>query len=118
MKKKLFGFIQKFKNKVLFAAATVAGILSGGICTVTATDGFGYTGPSGTDVMDGNITLATSLGIWLGGAWLIFGIVTLVMSIRNEDNEGRNKALINIACGVVLLSIGTVLTWFGIKKSH
>lgn len=111
MKKNVLDAVCRAKNKIVLGTTAGATLLSSGLNPVMA---FGYEGPDGNKVMDGTVQLATSVGAWLGGGFLVFGVLTLILAIRNEDNEGRNKALIGIVCAVALLSVSLIFKMFGI----
>lgn len=73
---------------------------------------WGYTGMSGDGVMTGFKGTMIGAAQFLGGMWAIAAVFFLVMALRNEDNEGRNKAAINLVAGIALLSFGTILNLF------
>lgn len=79
-------------------------------------EGGGFTGytnaPDGTKVVDGTKSFMGAAGTFIGAIWVIAAVFTLVMAIRNEDNEGRNKALLNVVCGGVLCSLSLIFTLF------
>ena len=79
-----------------------------------AADSFtGYsTAPDGTKVVDGATSFIGTAGTFVGAIWVIAAVFTLVMAIRNEDNEGRNKALLNVVFGGVLCSLSLILALF------
>ena len=79
-----------------------------------AADSFtGYSNaPDGTKVVDGAKSFIGTAGTFVGAIWVIAAVFTLVMAIRNEDNEGRNKALLNVVCGGVLCSLSLILALF------
>lgn len=73
----------------------------------------GYTNaPDGAKVVDGTKSFMGTAGTFIGAIWVIAAVFTLVMAIRNEDNEGRNKALLNVVCGGVLCSLSLIFTLF------
>jgi len=73
----------------------------------------GYTNaPDGTKVVDGAKSFLGTTGTFIGAIWVIAAVFTLVMAIRNEDNEGRNKALLNVVCGGVLCSLSLIFALF------
>lgn len=73
----------------------------------------GYTNaPDGTKVVDGAKSFLGTAGTFIGAIWVIAAVFTLVMAIRNEDNEGRNKALLNVVCGGVLCSLSLIFALF------
>ena len=64
------------------------------------------------EVVDGAKSFIGTAGTFVGAIWVIAAVFTLVMAIRNEDNEGRNKALLNVVCGGVLCSLSLILALF------
>ncbi len=75
--------------------------------------GFGeYQGTNSGKIMSGVKTLFGTIGTYGGGLYAIVAIFTLVLAIRNEDNEGRNKAILNLLAAIALLSMGLVLNLF------
>lgn len=124
MKNKITGKIASIGNKITMTAGTVFGvanmILGWTMCPVRAepaagTDGgtfSDYSGASTSSVMDGAKDFLGHAGTYIGGVWAVAGALWLVMCIRNEDNEGRNKALLNVVCGALLLSFSTIIKLF------
>ena len=81
--------------------------------TMAVDDFKGYANaPDGTAVVNGAKTFIGTAGTFVGAIWVIAAVFTLVMAIRNEDNEGRNKALLNVVCGGVLCSLSLILALF------
>lgn len=62
--------------------------------------------------MEGVKNLFATIGTYGGGLYAIVAIFTLVLAIRNEDNEGRNKAILNLLAAIALLSMGVILNLF------
>lgn len=121
MKNKITGKITSIGNKITMTAGTVFGVanmvLGWTMCPVRAEDTFDdYSGASTSSVMDGAKDFLGHAGTYIGGVWAVAGALWLVMCIRNEDNEGRNKALLNVVCGALLLSFSTIIKLF-MKKS-
>ena len=102
-------------NKIAYAwsALLVASNVYAGQAYASTLNG----APSKLDakLKSGFIAIIKYVGGFVGFGILAFGIYNLVLAIRNEDSEGRNKALLNIVAGAVLTSIAAVLTVFGIK---
>lgn len=119
MKNKITGKITSIGNKITMTAGTVFGvanmILGWTMCPVRA-DFEDYKGASTTSVMDGAKNFLGHAGTYIGGVWAVAGALWLVMCIRNEDNEGRNKALLNVVCGALLLSFSTIINLFMASK--
>ena len=119
MKNKITGKITSIGNKIRMTAGTVFGVanmvLGWTMCPVRA-DFEDYKGATTVSVMDGAKDFLGHAGTYIGGVWAVAGALWLVMCIRNEDNEGRNKALLNVVCGALLLSFSTIIKLF-MKKS-
>lgn len=71
-----------------------------------------YSGTSAKQIMSGAKTLFGVIGTYGGGLYAIVAVFTLVLAIRNEDNEGRNKAILNLLAAIALLSMGVILNLF------
>lgn len=123
MKNKITGKITSIGNKITMTAGTVFGVanmvLGWTMCPVRAEPAAGtggtfsdYSGASTSSVMDGAKDFLGHAGTYIGGVWAVAGALWLVMCIRNEDNEGRNKALLNVVCGALLLSFSTIIKLF------
>ena len=123
MKNKITGKITSIGNKITMTTGTVFGvanmILGWTMCPVRAEDAGGfsdYSGATTVSVMDGAKDFLGHAGTYIGGVWAVAGALWLVMCIRNEDNEGRNKALLNVVCGALLLSFSTIIKLFMSSK--
>ena len=126
MKNKITGKITSIGNKITMTAGTVFGVanmmLGWTMCPVRAegsdSGSFGdYSGATTVSVMDGAKDFLGHAGTYIGGVWAVAGALWLVMCIRNEDNEGRNKALLNVVCGALLLSFSTIIKLFMSSKT-
>lgn len=71
-----------------------------------------YGGTSGTKIVDGIRNFYGTIGTWGGGLYAAGAIITLILAIRNEDNEGRNKAALNLVAAIALLSTGAIIKLF------
>ena len=71
-----------------------------------------YSGTNANKIMSGAKTLFGTIGTYGGGLYAIAAVFTLVLAIRNEDNEGRNKAILNLLAAIALLSMGVILNLF------
>ena len=115
MKNQITGKITGAVNKAsMFTGAWLTAGLMTLENTMAANNGFtGYANaPDGTTVVDGAKSFIGTAGTFVGAIWVIAAVFTLVMAIRNEDNEGRNKALLNVVCGGVLCSLSLILALF------
>lgn len=64
---------------------------------------------TGDTIVDGVKTFFGKVGFWGGILWAIVAIYTLVLAVRNEDNEGRNKAILNLVAAIALIATGTII---------
>ena len=98
-------------NKGAMTLTTAATVLS---MKTTALAGIftAYQGTDGNKIMEGVKNLFATIGTYGGGLYAIVAIFTLVLAIRNEDNEGRNKAILNLLAAIALLSMGVILNLF------
>lgn len=103
--------LKRTLNKGAMALTTVATVLSMN-ATVSASSFTEYTGTNSTSIMNGVKDLFATIGTYGGGLYAIVAIFTLVLAIRNEDNEGRNKAILNLLAAIALLSMGLILNLF------
>ena len=98
-------------NKGAMTLTTAATVLS--VKTTALAGSFtAYQGTDGNNIMEGVKDLFATIGTYGGGLYAIVAIFTLVLAIRNEDNEGRNKAILNLLAAIALLSMGVILNLF------
>lgn len=71
-----------------------------------------FTGTDGNQIVNGTKSLFGTIGTWGGGLYAIVAVFTLILAIRNEDNEGRNKAILNLVAAIALLSTGLIINLF------
>lgn len=71
-----------------------------------------YNGTNGTKIVNGTKELFGNIGTYGGALYAIAAVFTLILAIRNEDNEGRNKALLNLVAAIALLSTGVIIKLF------
>lgn len=93
------------------ALTTAAAVVATAVPTYAASFNE-YTGTNANKIMTGVKTLFGTIGTYGGGLYAIVAIFTLVIAIRNEDNEGRNKAILNLLAAIALLSMGVILNLF------
>ncbi len=110
-------------NALKKSTKRVAGIAAAASVMATnavyAAPGFGeFNGGnmSGDSVVKGFAKFFKVLGTYGGALYLIGAVFSLVLAVRNEDTEGRNKAILNMLAAIALLSIGGVLTFFNIAS--
>lgn len=72
----------------------------------------GYSGTDGGKIVSGTKELFGTIGTWGGGLYAVVAIFTLILAIRNEDNEGRNKAILNLVAAIALLSTSVIINLF------
>jgi len=107
--------VLKTKAKAAMSAVTTGAMVAMMNIQAFATTGGGFTAYGGTDankIMDGTKNLFGTIGTYGGGLYAIVAIFTLVLAIRNEDNEGRNKAILNLLAAIALLSMGVIINLF------
>lgn len=105
---KLKKIFKKVNKKILVATLLVTQVIT----PVIANAGYNLSADS---VIGGFIKFIKQAGLWAGIPWTGGSIFALVLSIRNEDAEGRNKAILSLVCAIALLGIGTVLSLFGLN---
>lgn len=93
---------------------TAAIAVAAGSTSVFASSFDAYSNGSinGGSIMTSLAKVVSTLGTYIGGAYLILSILTLILAIRNEDNEGRNKAILNMVAAMALFSLGAILKIF------
>lgn len=106
--------VTKVGNKLAMAGTAVATVLSTKMPVFASFEA--YNGTSSNSIMSGAVKLFSTIGTYGGGLYAIVAVFTLVLAIRNEDNEGRNKAILNLLAAIALLSMGAILTLFGLKS--
>ena len=110
--------MQNFLSKKTNGKATKAiAAASTGIATFMMTNPVyasfqAYNGTNTNQMMNGAKTFFGNVGTYGGALYGLAAIFTLVLAIRNEDNEGRNKALLNLLCAALLLSLGVIIKLF------
>ena len=103
--------VRKIDGKVIAASIVLTQscpILVGAINTSTLSN----PGTSEKKILDGVSRLFTTAGQWGGAIWAIGGAFALILSIRNEDTETRNKAILNLVAAVMLFLTGTIIKAF------
>lgn len=71
-----------------------------------------FNGTDGNKIVSGTKELFGTIGTWGGGLYAVVAVFTLILAIRNEDNEGRNKAILNLVAAIALLSTGVIINLF------
>lgn len=116
MKNSKFGAkISTAINSVKVRTAAMAATATAALLPVisnAATGMTSYTGTTSAKIVEGLRNFIGTIGTWGGGLYAIVAIFTLVLAIRNEDNEGRNKAILNLLAAIALLSMSLVINFF------
>lgn len=115
MEKRIRNVISNINLKLLGKSLAISALFMPGV--VNAAPAFGEYGSgslSGTSVVSGFAKFFSILGTYGGALYLIGSIFALILAVRNEDTEGRNKAILNMLAAIALLSVGGVITLFGI----
>lgn len=73
---------------------------------------FDFKGTDGNKIVSGTKALFGTIGTWGGGLYAVVAVFTLILAIRNEDNEGRNKAILNLVAAIALLCTGVIIDLF------
>ena len=118
MKKMIKKVISGINYKAAATSAAVASVLTP--MSVKAAPAFSEYNSgtlTGTSVVKGMANFFSIIGTYGGALYLIGSIFALVLAVRNEDTEGRNKAILNMLAAIALLSVGGVITLFGIQTS-
>lgn len=71
-----------------------------------------YSGTNGTKIVDGFKSFFGTIGTYGGAMYAAAAVFTLILAVRNEDNEGRNKAILNLVAAIGLLSTGLIINLF------
>lgn len=116
--------IATIKNKVNdFKTGLVMGVVTGanmvaGVTPVHAFDSATISINSGTtpqQAMGAVIGVILTIMRYVGVAMVIYGVYEVVMSIQNNQPEAKTKGIIMALSGVVMISIKTLLSAFGIS---
>ena len=71
-----------------------------------------YQGTNANKIMSGFKQFFGTIGTYGGGMYAVGAIFAIVLAVRNEDTEGRNKAILNFLAAIGLLSIGLIIKLF------
>lgn len=114
MNKKLQKPVNKLKG---LTTALSSAILMLPATSFAADSGFNsFTGTSGNGIVDGLKKFIGTAGTWGGGLYAAVAVFTLILAIRNEDNEGRNKAALNLVAAIALMSTAGIVNLFFTTK--
>lgn len=81
-------------------------------CLPLLTGNWGFDGTNGEKIVSGTKDLFGTIGTWGGGLYAVVAVFTLILAIRNEDNEGRNKAILNLVAAIALLCTSVIINLF------
>lgn len=109
-KEKIITNVKRTVNNAILTSSLALGAIMVPLSTYAA-----YENVTADTVTSGFIKFITKLGVWAGIPWTAGSIFTLVLSVRNEDAEGRNKAILSLVCAIALLGMGTILGLFGLS---
>lgn len=95
----------------------IAGSTAGIVTAVNLYLGQAFAIDSGVKDLTGNYksgikAVVGYIGGLIGLGIVAFAVFNLVMAVRNEDSEGRNKALLNLVAGAALTAISAILAVF------
>ena len=108
---KVINFLKNKADKAFMLAGSIA--TSAGMLMSTGFASFaGGVEDQTAKIKGGTIDLIQAVGGVLGLIWILWGIFSLIMAIRNEDSEGRNKAILNIVAGGVLTAFDVIWAFF------
>ena len=113
--KRVFSNVKNKVQKAALAVGTaVTTLMVGGPvwATTGALDSTQFSTVTGDSIVQGVSKFLGKAGFFGGLIYAAIAAFTLVLAIRNEDNEGRNKAALNLVCAIILLGFGTILTFF------
>jgi len=102
--------IRSLNAKAMGVSATVAAALTPVMAHAASFNS--YSGTDGNKIVEGVKKLFGTIGTWGGAIWLISAVFALILSIRNEDTEGRNKCILNILAAIALLSTTGIINLF------
>lgn len=112
--------IAKNTKKKVIAAGTAASLTLmtalPAMAKATNSSFTAYSGTNSNQLMSGVISFFGTIGTYGGGLYGAAAVFTLILAVRNEDNEGRNKALLNLMAAIGLLSMGVILKLFFTSK--
>lgn len=97
----------------LFAASMTAGAM---IAPISANASFsGYSGNvTGNSLVNGFASVLAKLGTYGGIMYAAGAVFALILSVRNEDTEGRNKAILNLLAAIGLISMSAIYQLVGL----
>jgi hypothetical protein len=87
------------------------------LCQAFAFDNVSTVTTNGADAskgMAGVIGVLLTITRYAGVGLLIFGVYEIVMSFMQNQPEAKTKGIIMALCGVVMISLKTVISAFGV----
>ncbi len=102
--------VRSLNKKAMGVSATVAAAIT----PVMANAGSftSYSGTNADKIVTGFKSFIGTIGTWGGALWAASAVFAIILSMRNEDTEGRNKAVLNLICAIALLSAGAIINLF------
>ena len=101
-KLKSFFAKKKQKNHVLSTLACIA-------ATIACTTSFALAAnPSADGLIGAILNIIFTIAGYIGVLLLVWGIVILVLAIRNEDADSKSRAVLFIVVAIVLICLGSV----------
>jgi hypothetical protein len=109
--KELFSGTKRKVEKGILAASTGLAVLAQRVPVLASTTGFAeFSGAkSSSGIVNGVIDFVGIIGTYGGAMYGAFAVYTLILAIRNEDNEGRNKAILNLVAAIALIATSSIL---------
>ncbi len=111
---KLRDLISKTKMKMdekVIAASIAVGTALAPINAYAATS-YKIDNLTGDKVYNGMVSLVSTIGKYAGGLMAVGGVFGIVMAMRNEDPEGRNKAILVLVAAIAFLNMGNIIKAF------
>ena len=66
--------------------------------------------PTPEGIINALLTTIFNIAKWIGILLLAWGIITLVLAIRNEDADSKSRAVLFIIVAIVLICLGSVFS--------
>lgn len=107
-------------GRFLSAAMTMACTFSLSVCKAFAFDQVSNVDTSNADASKGMgaiIGIILTITRYAGVGLLIFGVYEVVMSFMQNQPEAKTKGIIMALCGVVMISLKSLIAAFGITIS-
>ena len=96
-------FIQK-KATAIKSMATPACIMSAIACTTPLV----FAAPTAEGLIGKILGVIFTIAGYIGILLLVWGVIMLVLAIRNEDGDSKSRAVLFIVVAIVLITLGAV----------